>query len=238
MAFEILYQDEYIVAINKPFGYLVHRTELDEEEDRILVYDLGKALGKKVYSIHRLDKKTTGVILFAFDTETVKKLHQDFRQRKIRKTYLAVVRGQPADMGEIESELVNINNEVQWALTHYEVLEVVQTPPEMLPHFPATRYSLLKVYPITGRMHQIRKHLNQIFHPIIGDRTHGNLRQNIFFNDYFDFQEMMLHAYNISFTHPITFKEINIKANVGDEFLRIAYVMGFSIHKQTEIHPF
>lgn len=238
MAFEILYQDEYIVAINKPFGYLVHRTELDEEEDRILVHDLSDFLGKKVYSIHRLDKKTTGVILFAFDIETVKALHVDFRKRKVRKTYLAVVKGQPAEKGEIESSLTNVNHEVQWALTKYEVLELVKTPPEMLPHFPASRYCLLKVYPVTGRMHQIRKHLNQIFHPIIGDRTHGHLKQNIFFNDYFDFQGMMLHASHISFTHPIFETEVKITAKMGDEFLRILYVIGFRFKQNVEFEPF
>lgn len=238
MDFEVLYIDEYMVAINKPFGYLVHRTELDEEQDLILVKLLSEKFGRKVYSVHRLDKKTTGVILFAFERETVKLLHQQFRSRQIKKTYLAVVKGAPACRGEIESFLTNIDGESQWALSYFKVIETINTSHQHHPSFPANHYSILKLYPLTGRTHQLRKHLASIYHPILGDRTHGSLKQNAFLNDYFDFNEMLLHSCQIHFSHPISNENITITADLGDEYLRMLYVMGFKTKSVKEISFF
>ena len=233
MEFEVLYIDDYIVAINKPFGYLVHRTDLDEEQDLVLVKILSEHFGKKVYSVHRLDKKTTGVILFSFDREIVKILHREFRKRMVKKTYLAVVKGAPARKGEIESLLTNVSGEIQWALTRFELIEKIDTSNSIPPKFPANHYSLLKLFPYAGRMHQLRKHLASIYHPIIGDRTHGSLKQNAFFYDHFDFNEMLLHASNISFLHPVNGEVVSLSAKLGDEFLRMLYVIGFD-HDNTK----
>ena len=238
MELEIIYEDDFILAINKPYGYLVHRTDLDAEEERILVNVLSDHYGQRVYSVHRLDKKTTGVLLFAFDRAIIQILHEQFRKRTVRKTYLAVVKGAPAPKAEIESYLTNVSGEVQWALTKFELIEKINLDHTLYPNKSLNHFSLLKLYPYTGRMHQIRKHLTSIFHPIIGDRTHGNLKQNAFFYDYYDFNEMLLHAYNISFVHPINNTDLSITAKLSDEFLRMLFVLGFSFDNSKEISFF
>ena len=176
----LLYLDAHLVAIDKPAGVLVHRTGLDAGETRFALQLVRDRLGRAVYPVHRLDKGTSGVLLFALDAATASLLGRAFESGEgMRKTYHAVVRGWPADEGLIDHPLRRLpddmrseREEVQEAQTRFATLERYELP---LPYggFPATRCALVELQPLTGRRHQLRRHTKHIAHPIIGDATHG-----------------------------------------------------------------
>jgi len=226
---EILYQDDYLVAINKPHGLFVHKTYLDPYATEFVVQMLRNQIGKWVYPIHRLDRKTAGVLLLALDKDTLYQLNQSFENRLVDKHYLAIVRGFMAENGTIDYPLFNEIGKQQDAITNFETLQTVEID---IPHGKHTtsRYSLVNANPITGRTHQIRRHFSHIFHPIIGDRPHGCNKQNKLFLEKFSLNTMMLHAAQLTFQHPITEQNISLTANPSDEFCRIAHILGLHLH--------
>jgi len=222
---EILYQDDYLVGINKPNGLLVHRSSIATNTDIYALQLLRDQLNKKVFPCHRLDRKTSGVLIFALSKEIQKTMNDAFMNSEISKSYMAIVRGFTEDKGMIDYALTNDKEKIQDAVTHYKTLSKSEIPVP-LGKFKSSRYSLVEVVPITGRMHQIRKHLAHIFHPIIGDRPHGCNKQNKLFLDKWGMNEMMLHAENIKFVHPITKVAVEIKASLPHEFQRMMVVLG------------
>lgn len=222
---EIIYQDEYLVAINKPYGYFVHKSSLDATSDKIIMYLLRDQLGRKVYPVHRLDRKTSGVLLFALDQETHKAMSIDFQERKVQKGYQAIVRGHTPLSGTINYPLTDEKGREKEAITHYTTIQHGEISLSSNPKFKTSRYSLIDVNPETGRMHQIRRHMSHIFHPIIGDRPHGCNKQNKFFLENFNFSEMLLHANILNFHHPETKKDVEIEAFFSEEFKRIRDVI-------------
>jgi tRNA pseudouridine65 synthase len=218
---EILYQDEYIVAINKPYGYFVHKSSLDATSDKIIMYLLRDHLGQKVYPAHRLDRKTSGVLLFALDEATHKALSIDFQERKIEKKYQAIVRGHTPITSTITYPLIDEKGRERDAITHFTTLKHGEIPLSSNPKFKTSRYSLIDINPETGRMHQIRRHMSHIFHPIIGDRPHGCNKQNRFFLEQFNFSEMLLHANTLKLCHPVDNNDILISAPYSPEFQRM-----------------
>lgn len=220
MNLQILYQDAFIVAINKPHGLLVHRSRIADDATEFAVQILRDQLNQAVYPVHRLDRKTAGVMLFALTPEVNSALQQDFMLRKIDKTYLAFVRGFLDNEGTIDYPLKKENGILQEAVTHYKTLKRGELP---FPSgkFESSRYSLVELYPETGRMHQIRRHLAHVFHPIIGDRPHGCNKQNKLFLERLNMTTMLLHASEIKFVHPVTQAVIHVKAPLFSEFNRI-----------------
>jgi len=180
----ILYRDDWLIAIHKPAGLLVHRSALDRHETRFALQMLRDQIGRQVFPVHRLDKGTSGVLLFALDREVGRVLNGQFERGEVAKTYLAVVRGHPPEAGEIDHPLVRMADEhagivasaaAQPALTRYCRLATVELP-YRVDRYPSSRYALLELEPLTGRWHQLRRHLKHIAHPIIGDATHGKGR--------------------------------------------------------------
>ncbi len=229
MEFEIIYQDEHVIAINKPYGYFVHKSSLDATSSKIIMKLLRDQIGQYVYPAHRLDRKTTGVLLFALDKESLVNLNRNFESRDTYKEYIAICRGYLPDSGEIDYPLINeMDGREQDAVTKYEVLQKSEIP---LAHgkFQTSRYSLVKFIPITGRMHQIRRHAKHIFHPILADRPHGCSKQNRLFLEKYNLNEMTLHAYNLKINHPQKADTIlDLKASFSSEFKRIGVdVLGF-----------
>lgn len=151
-------------------------------------------------------------------------MQQQFAQNLVKKKYIAIVRGYTDDSGTIDYPLTNDKGKTQEAITRYKTLNRAELD---IPFgkFKTSRYSLVELNPQTGRMHQLRKHLAHIFHPIIGDRPHGCNKQNKFFKEQWSMTTMLLHALEISFKNPITGKEITIKANLQSEFQRIMELM-------------
>lgn len=223
---EIIYQDEYIVAINKPHGLLVHRTKIATETDVFALQLLRDQLGQRVYPIHRIDRKTSGVLLFALDETTNSSLSAIFREQQIEKTYWAIVRGFTDAVGTIDYALRKENGQFQEAVTHYKTLKQTEIPVP-LGKFDTSRYSLVEVKPETGRMHQIRKHFAHIDHPIIADRPHGCNKQNKLFKEKWGMDSMMLHAQKIEFKHPVTENSIIIEAKLSQEFERTLGFLNF-----------
>jgi len=223
---QIIHQDEWLVAVNKPYGYLTHKSKLDPYATEIVLQTLRDQIGQKVYPIHRLDRKTTGVLLFGLQSETHRKMSALFQESKVQKTYYAIVRGYLEGEATIDYPLVNEAGKSQTAVTHYSSIELSEVP-WPLGKFETSRYSLVKLRPQTGRMHQLRRHMSHIFHPIIGDRPHGCSKQNRMFKEKWGYTEMLLHARNLHFEHPETGTPIELQADFHPNYSDITTTMGF-----------
>lgn len=225
---EILFQDNHIVAINKPPGLAVHRSSLVSNTKEFALQKLRNQIGAKVYPCHRLDRKTSGVLLFALDQDTLTSMNSKFKNGQILKKYLVIVRGFTPDEETINYPLTDHSGGKKEAITSYKTLGRAEMD---IPFgkFKTSRYSLVEVYPKTGRMHQIRKHFAHIFHPIIGDRPHGCNKQNKLFLEKWDMREMLLHAQVLAFQHPETGLQIIIEAQPHNEFIRMSGLLGFKL---------
>ena len=203
---QILFQDDYILAVHKPNNMLVHHSAManNQLEEKSLVQLLNHELGAKYYPIHRLDRKTSGIILFAKQKEFVKSFQELFITNQIQKTYYGLVRGFIAEKGKIDSPVkgrdANIHKE---ALTYYKRVETFEIPIPIGP-YKMSRYSLIKLQPKTGRLHQLRIHMNKISHPLIGDPKYGDRFHNRMFENIFKNEALFLHAKTLIFTHPFT----------------------------------
>lgn len=224
---EIVYQDEYLIAINKPHGLLVHRSSIARNAKEFALQLLKAQIGKYVSPVHRLDRKTSGVLLFALEKDVEIAMHQKFMKGEVEKKYLAIVRGYSPDQMEIDYPLLKENGMMQEAFTEFKTLERAELEIPLGKHA-TSRYSLIEAKPKTGRMHQLRKHFAHIFHPIIGDRKHGCNKQNRFFKEQWDMTTMLLHASSLRFKHPITEEDIYISAPVQDEFKRVMKLMNWN----------
>ncbi len=223
---DILFRDDDLIAINKPHGLLVHRSPIAADVEEFALQLLRDQIGLKVNPVHRLDRKTGGVLLFAFNKDTEIAMQQQFMDNQVKKRYLAIVRGHTPDTEDIDYPLRKENGTLQEAFTHYHTLQCAELDVPLGAH-PTSRYSLIEVAPETGRMHQIRKHMSHVFHPIIGDRTHGCNKQNKLFTERWEMNTMLLHASSLSFKHPHTGIEVNIEAPLHDEFKRVMEIMNW-----------
>jgi tRNA pseudouridine65 synthase len=217
---EIIYQDENLIAINKPHGLLVHQSSIARDATEFALQLLRDQVGKHVSPVHRLDRKTSGILLFAFDKVSEIAMHQQFMNAEPDKKYLAILRGFTPDTMDIDYPLAKENGTMQDAFTSFRTLQRAEVAVAFGKH-PTSRYSLVEATPKTGRMHQLRRHFSHILHPIIGDRTHGCNKQNKFFKTQWDMTTMLLHASELAFTHPITKEKIHLKAGLHDEFKRV-----------------
>lgn len=223
---EIIYKDDFLVAINKPHGLLVHRTSLANDATEFALQNLRNQLNRKVYPCHRLDRKTSGVLLFAFDEDANSKMQRMFAENKVQKKYLTIVRGYTPEEGIIDYPLKREDGKIQEAVTNYKTLEESEIDiPDR--DFNTARYSLVEVVPQSGRMHQIRKHFAHIYHPVIGDRPYGCNKQNRIFKERWGITTMMLHAKSIEFLHPKTKTKITIIADPHEEFIRAGKILKF-----------
>jgi tRNA pseudouridine65 synthase len=221
---EIIYQDEYIVAINKPHGLLVHQSPIARDAEEFALQLLRDQIGQNVWPSHRLDRKTSGLLLFSLNKETDKLMQQVFRENKIKKKYLAIVRGHTSDEMEIDYPLRKENGTMQDALTFFKTLSSTEIDVPLGKH-PTSRYSLIEAEPQTGRMHQLRKHFAHINHPIIGDRPHGCNKQNRHFKETWQMDTMLLHASELDFEHPVTNAPLQFKAGIQSEFERMIILL-------------
>lgn len=225
---EIIYQDSYLVAINKPHDLLVHKSPIARNAEEFAVQLLRNQIGQKVYPVHRLDRKTSGVLLFALDKDINRAMGEQFTKKVIIKKYWAIVRGYAPDELNIDYPLHKDNGALQEASTAIKTLERTEIDLAHGKH-PTSRYSLIEAEPLTGRMHQIRKHMAHILHPIIGDRPHGCNKQNKLWLEKFNMKTMLLHAYSLSFDHPVTKEKINLYAKPSQIFINVYDLLKFNI---------
>ncbi|WP_300361215.1 tRNA pseudouridine(65) synthase TruC [Hydrogenimonas sp.] len=233
---EILYEDERIVAVNKPSGLLVHRSWIDREATAFALQTVRDMTGRYVHPVHRLDKPTSGVLVFAFDKEAARRMGELFAEGSVHKRYLAVVRGYTDEAGVIDYPLREIldkmtdakardDKEAQEAVTNYRRLATVELPIPVS-RYPVARYSLVELSPETGRKHQLRRHMKHIFHPIVGDTKYGRTEHNRLFRKHFDSHRLLLHAASIEFPHPIDGETVEIGAPMPEDFMKIARLFG------------
>lgn len=225
---DIVYRDQYVIAIHKPAGLLVHKSPIDKRETRYAMKLLRDQIGQWVYPAHRLDKPTSGLLLFALDPETAKQLGTQFEHRLVSKRYQALVRGYTPEQGEIDHALSEIAafkdqqakadlKEAKEAQTHYQRLAQFELPVND-GRFPTSRYSLLELRPITGRKHQIRRHLKHISHPIIGDVKYGKGPHNRLFREQYQCERLMLACTELKFEHPSTGDTLCLQASPETSF--------------------
>ena len=230
-ALPIVYQDEHLVVIDKPSGLLVHRSRLASDAKVFAMQLLRDQLGQHVYPLHRLDRPTSGLLVFALDSDTARLVNEQWAERTVEKTYHAVVRGYVDDTGIIDyplkEELDKIadkdardDKEAQSAVTAYRCLKRIELPFKVSKKHETSRYSLVELTPKTGRKHQLRRHMSHIRHPIIGDSRHGEGRHNRFFRDQFGCDRLLLAATQIRFQHPHSGETLDLSIDIPDELLR------------------
>lgn len=204
----ILHQDEHLVAVYKPAGWLVHRTGLDAGETRFVVQTLRDQIGQRVHPAHRLDKGTCGVLVLALHADAARALAQAFETQAVHKRYLALVRGWPPAAVTVDHALkpddAPADAPVQDARTRFRTVACSDWPQAYDPAFASTRVALVEAQPLTGRRHQIRRHLKHLAHPIIGDATHGKGPLNRWWAQRLGQQRLWLHAGEITLPHPAT----------------------------------
>lgn len=238
----IIYQDERVVAIHKPSGLLVHRSELDRHETCFAVQLLRDQLGRHVYPAHRLDRGTSGVLVFALDKDTARALGGQFERQEVIKTYLAVVRGHPPEAGRIDHALSRRRDDAEWvgerstdeaqpAVTDFRRLATCELP-HQVDRYPTSRYALVELTPHTGRRHQLRRHLKHIAHPIIGDATFGKGRHNRLFQQLFGCHRMLLACVRMQLRHPVDGRILDLCAPPDGEFAAVLAALGW---KEREI---
>lgn len=218
---QILHRDTWLCAIDKPPGILVHRSSIAADREFVM-QNLRDQLGQRVWPLHRLDRATSGVLLFALDPETARQLGQAFVDRHVEKRYLAVVRGWTEEAGTIDHPIARHDRaEVREAITHYRRLASCELP---IPvgTFETARYSLVEACPETGRRHQIRRHFKHISHHLIGDTTYGDGRHNRLFREHLNCHRMLLHASRLELDHPRDGHRLDLAAPLSGDFARLA----------------
>jgi tRNA pseudouridine65 synthase len=217
----IIYEDEFYVIVDKPAKLLVHRTGISRDTT-FLLQELRNQLGYHIFPVHRLDRPTSGLIIFGKTKEAHLKMSKLFTEREIEKTYLAVVRGWTGD-GIIDKPLRKMTDnsglvgEYSEAITHYKELTCYELP-FLVDKYPKTRYSLVELKPKTGRYHQIRRHMKSISHPLLGDTNYGKSTHNNFLKDTIGLNRLMLMASSLKFIHPFTQKEMEINIKKDADF--------------------
>jgi len=233
---EILYKDEYIVVINKPSGLLVHKSMIDKHEIYFAMKILSVQIGQWVYPVHRLDKPTSGVLLFALDSHTAKLVSQDFASHNMCKKYIAIARGYTDEIGTIEHPLsVKLDKiadkdsspkEAQEAITEYRRLATVELD-NAIGRYEKTRYSLVELTPQTGRKHQLRRHMKHISHHLLGDTKYGRGEHNKMVRIHYNCNRLMLHAISLEITHPYTKEKLCFKASFDETFKALFECFGW-----------
>lgn len=237
---EILFEDEYLIAVNKPAGLLVHPSWISPASEPHLMGILKSYLSaEKLHTIHRLDRATSGVILVGKTLSATQAIQTQFLQRNINKTYLCVVRGWTEDEELIDYPLVPKRDkfaepfaqedpEPKEAVTAYRRLAQVELDIP-IGRYPKARYCLVEAKPKTGRKHQIRRHMKHILHPIIGDTKYGEGRHNRLFREEFDMHRLLLMATELEFTHPHTGDRMQIQAPISEEVERLFTRFGWEL---------
>ncbi|MCS7036505.1 MAG: pseudouridine synthase [Saprospiraceae bacterium] len=222
MHLTVLYEDEDYVAIDKPTGILVHRTGISED-DTFLLQQLRRQLRRRIYPIHRLDRATSGVLIWAKNPEAASRLGPMFEHRQVQKTYVAVVRGWTADADRIDYPLAPPDQPTAPRLpaqTTYRTLARSEMPWHIGNRHTTARFSLTLARPETGRWHQIRRHFAHLRHPIIGDRRYGDNKHNRFFREQLNLNRLLLHAWQLTFQHPKSGLDVCIEAPLEAAFCR------------------
>ncbi len=212
----ILYLDQHLVAVNKPSGVVTH---LGWAQDGMpALQQLRDQIGRFVYPVHRLDRSTSGVLLFALSSEAARDMQALHHANSIDKRYLALCRGHDENLIHVDHALRADENDstIHNAVTDFRLLGTFE------------RYGLYQASPRTGRTHQIRRHLKHVSQPIVGDVRYGKGEHNRIFRERFSFQRLALHCHQMSFVHPRTSEPVAIRAPLEGDFARLLEQIGLA----------
>ncbi|MCW8896754.1 MAG: pseudouridine synthase [Flavobacteriales bacterium] len=219
---EIVFEDDLLMVVNKPNNYLIHQSHYARNITEItLLETLQQQLGFPLFPVHRLDRKTSGILLLVKDKSFVAPFQALFTNNAIQKTYYAIVRGFSPATGKIDSPVKNDDTGVyKDALTNYNTINNIELDIPVHP-YEKSRYSLIQLLPETGRMHQLRKHLNKINHPIVGDYKYGDRFHNRMYETQFNCNYLFLHAHSIEFIHPLSHQKMIFTADFPTDWLNM-----------------
>lgn len=211
----ILYQDEWLVAVDKPAGHLVHPADKPQDDDLVTMKILRDQIGRLVYNIHRIDRPTTGVLLFSIDHEVTRHLHHALEQHEMQKSYLAIASGTPETNQWQCHEAIQKNENTPAREAHTSFILLKKTIVNGQP------LALISATPHTGRFHQIRRHLLHADLPIIGDYRYAGIDQSDRMGKLLGTgTRMLLQSKSITFDHPVTGESICIEAPADPLFSR------------------
>jgi tRNA pseudouridine65 synthase len=229
MEFRIIHQDRWLVAVDKPAGFQVHQPE-DPRHRVSRTFDclslLRRQTGQYLYPVHRLDRATSGVLLFAFDAEAARLASLSFSERRVKKTYYCVTRGWTRDEGTIDHPLASGEPAVsKESRTRFRTVARTELP-FAIGRYDTSRYSLVRAEPLTGRMHQIRRHFAHLSHPLIGDTVYGDGKHNRLFRDQFSMRALFLKAYSLELAHPLTCEPLFLRSRWNALWLKVFDLFG------------
>ncbi len=225
----IIFEDQWLCAVDKPPRLLTHPSKLYREPQSCMSL-LQAQLGCAVQPTHRLDRATSGVLLFSKDGATTKALMGAFERRTVAKEYLAVVRGHAPLALTVDRALKTPKEYLEPGQAPDQVAAEARTVfttlaqatlPQAVGPYESARYSLVRAVPETGRTHQIRRHLNGASYPIVGDTRYGDGDHNRFFRTHFDCHRMMLHASLLRVIHPVSGAALELRAPLSGEYQRV-----------------
>ncbi len=226
---ELLYLDEHLAVVNKPANLAVHRSRLVGDDEDYLIDRLRLQLDGALHAVHRLDRATSGALLVARSREIAAELGRQWMARSVGKAYIAVVRGWPAEQGEIDYPLTgsSLRGEPKPALTRWRRLATVEVPIAQ-GRYPQQRYSLLEVIPETGRYRQIRRHFHHVSHHLLGDTSHGRGDHNRLMRQHFGVHRLLLHALWLEFAHPLNGVRLRLTAPLDAQWQRLLTALGWN----------
>ena len=232
MELQLLYRDEHLLVIDKPAGLLVHRSSLDAHETDTVLDRLRAQLGREetatLAPAHRLDKGTSGALVLAFHSAAARAIGQSFDEGRVHKRYLALVRGWPVEAIDLDHPLARDPEQPSAgqprlpARTLFRRLARVEWPFAVDDRHPSTRYALVEARPLTGRRHQIRRHLKQLAHPIVGDATHGKGPHNRAVAAWLGISRLWLHAIELELPHPADGRPLRFEATPGEAWQQLS----------------
>ena len=220
----ILFQDEHLIAVNKPSGLLVHKSWVAKDAKEFALQTVRDMVGKHVFPVHRLDRPTSGVLLFAFSGELAQQVQSQWHDAQ--KMYLAVVRGWLKEPIKVDHPLKGMSDYGQDSETEQEA-QTVFTPlaqievDAQIDKYPQSRFGLVQAQPLQGRTHQIRRHLKHLSHPIIGDARYGKGKYNRYVGEHFECARLLLHAAELTFIHPVSQQTITVKAPIEGQMAQL-----------------
>ncbi len=223
----VLYMDEFLIVVDKPAGLAVHKNDFMPHDAPYLTKLVGEITGHRIFNVHRLDARTSGVIILAFTSEMAHQLTVQFENKEVSKKYVAVVQGNPGE-GIFNNE-VRVKKGAKHrkpAVTRYKTIETVELD-IMNKENDKVILSMVDIIPETGRWHQIRQHFAQNRFDIIGDTYHGNFNLNRIINEVTGINRLLLHSSALRLTHPHNNKVIEIVSPAPSDFRTVMNYRSF-----------
>lgn len=209
MNINILFEDDYYIIVEKPCHMLTHPYKAETNEKINLLFTVRDQIDTYLYPIHRLDRQTSGIVIFGKKPESVREIQEIWHTDKVKKEYLALVNGIIFEAGVFKFQLNSLKKIPQDAKTIYKPIENFK------------EITLMNIEIETGRRHQIRRHFSRRMQHVLGDRKYGKKKYNDFYLNEFGLSRLFLHAHRFSFFHPFIEKEFQIQSDLPADLEKV-----------------